>query len=113
MLRSEQERITAHLKNNGYYQFAKNYISYQIDTIGRGHQADLIISIDPIILDNGRTIDHRRQYISQVAVFPNHNGKQALTEGDDYYNDTDTTVYNFDGNPILFVRTAYRMYWVM
>ncbi len=103
VLRSEQERITAHLKNNGYYQFAKNYISYQIDTLGRGHQAGLTISIDPIILDNGRTIDHRRQYISQVAVFPNHNGKQALAEGDDYYNDTDTTVYHFDGNPIIFV----------
>ena len=103
VLRAESERITANLKNNGYYSFAKNYITYQIDTIGKDHKADLIVTIEPIILDNGRAIDHRRSYISQVAVFPNHNGKQALTDGDDYYNDTDTTLHNFKGSPIYFV----------
>lgn len=104
VLRAEQDRITAHLKNNGYYSFAKSYISYQIDTLGKGHKADLTVQIMPITLDNNLTVNHRRQFISQVAVFPNHNGKQALVDGDDYFDDTDTTLYNFKGSQIYFVR---------
>ncbi|MBR4440229.1 MAG: BamA/TamA family outer membrane protein [Bacteroidales bacterium] len=103
VLRSESDRITAHLKNNGYYQFAKNYISYQIDTLDKGHKADITVTIEPIVLENGRTIDHRRSYVSQVSVFPNHNSRQSLIVGDDYYADTDTMVYDANGSPISFV----------
>ena len=103
VLRAEQDRITSHLKNNGYYQFSKSYITYQIDTLGKGYNADLTTTIEPITLENGLTINHRRQYISQVAVFPNHNSKLALTEGEDYYESTDTTLHHFKGNPIYFV----------
>ena len=109
MLRSESDRITANLKNNGYYRFSKNYISYQIDTIGRGHNADLTVTIEPITLENGMTIPHRRSYISQVAVYPNHDSKAALAEGDDYYNDTDTSIYvNDNGTNIQFVNHGGR-----
>ncbi|MCQ2974586.1 MAG: BamA/TamA family outer membrane protein [Bacteroidales bacterium] len=95
-LQAERERICNNLKNNGYYRFSKEYVTYEIDTLNKNHLADITIEIQPVELENGRIFNHRRQYISQVSVFPNHDSRKALIESDVYYNDMDTIVYNFD-----------------
>ena len=93
LFQNERERIANCLKNRGYYYFAKDYVSYEVDTIGKDHSAAITIEISPVILDNGRIIQHRRFYVSQVKVFPNHDSQAALTDREEYFTGLDTLCY--------------------
>ena len=41
-LQNERERITTNLKNEGYYSFAKEYISYDVDSAFGPHQLNIV-----------------------------------------------------------------------
>lgn len=93
LFQNERDRIANCLKNRGYYYFTKDYITYQVDTLSKGYNANITIEISPVILDNGRVIQHRKFYVSQVKVFPNHDSQAALTNREEYFTNLDTLYY--------------------
>lgn len=75
----ERDRITRHLRNNGYYEFTRDFIFFDIDTlVGKPYTADLRISIETI--DN-RT-PHRRFWVGQVEIITDVNAESELPARD-------------------------------
>lgn len=79
ILDNERDRITTHLKNNGYYYFTKDYILYEADS----NALDKKVNIN-LIIENRRSAGfrfdstftgkpHQRYFIRRVGIFPTHN----------------------------------------
>ncbi|MCS7018687.1 MAG: BamA/TamA family outer membrane protein [Cytophagales bacterium] len=66
----ERERITRHLRNNGYHEFTRDFVFFDVDTaIGKPYRADLRITIETL---NEHTM-HRRFSIGQVEMITDIN----------------------------------------
>ena len=79
LLQNERERITTNLKNEGYYSFAKEYISYDIDSALGTHQLNISLNIqDPLVKsddynDSLIKAPHRRYTIGAVNIYTEYN----------------------------------------
>ncbi len=74
----ERDRITAMLRNDGYYYFNRNYIQFVVDTNFQHHVASVRVRIlpreMPLISNPGKTVPfpHIRYFIDTVDVIPNY-----------------------------------------
>ena len=88
-LDDERERITSVLRNNGYYDFSKEYIYYKIESSLNSKQMNIIINITKEKIHSGETpdefteIDHKRYDINKIYINPDY----------DYFR-SDTIVYD-------------------
>jgi outer membrane protein assembly factor BamA len=94
-LDDERERITEVLQNNGYYNFDRNYIYFEIDSSLKTHQLDLWIKIKNF--DGSTTkdtstlhISHYRYKINDIYVKTNYD-EMIRMEGD-----LDTLLFTVD-----------------
>src|SRR5690606_22153581 len=55
-LDEERDRIAGFFRNNGAYDFQKNYINYEIDSLKHNNKADLTVLIDNQSIRTGDTI---------------------------------------------------------
>lgn len=90
----ERDQITSHLRNNGYFMFTKEYISYEVDTNLRQNKADITLRID------GKR--HQKYEIEEVFIYPDYKVKDT--------NPQDTTDYNdfnfiYGKNPKIHLQT--------
>jgi hypothetical protein len=75
LLNAERERISALLRNRGYYTFAKENIDYEamIDTSSNSKYVDLTMKIHlmPEILPNGNYIEalHKKYHYDKVNIY--------------------------------------------
>ncbi|MGD0712151.1 MAG: BamA/TamA family outer membrane protein [Bacteroidales bacterium] len=75
VLQNERERITENMKNEGYYSFAKEYISYDIDSTLGTHQLNITMNIDNPFVKSGDFNDslvkapHKRYTINSVNIY--------------------------------------------
>lgn len=102
-LESEKSRITELFKNNGAYNFDSNYITFQLDTIGKKNKINIVVNIaNNKIQDRDTTYTEpfRLYKIRDVQVFtdfnPSHENKTP----------SDSTVFNriklFSYDQLLF-----------
>jgi len=74
--------ITQLLLNNGYFKFSNQYILFEIDTIGKNHQADVTLIIkDPVTTDPaGNTIEiaHERYSFDNFYIYPDHKPENII-----------------------------------
>ncbi len=95
LLEDERLRIETNLKSKGYYRFNKDFIFFQADSSAKSLEVDLLMNIHKFQkkgLDN--TIiktSHKKYVINKVYVFTNFDQKEALSLGENYYNNLDTT----------------------
>lgn len=84
ILESERERITKMLRENGYFNFSKNFIQYYADTT-RNHTpevADLLLSI----MDNpADSAAYRKYSIGHIQVNFDYNPLLMINGGDSAY----------------------------
>ena len=69
VLESERIRITAYLKNNGYFDFIKEYIHYEADSALKNHTINIVLEIqnpekDTMVSDSG----HSQYQINNVII---------------------------------------------
>lgn len=88
-LRDERERLTREFKETGYYNFSREYISYEIDTATTSSQmanVKLIVAgvSNSNLSDSVSNVTHQRYFINKVYIHSNYGdltaGSQA--EGD-------------------------------
>ncbi len=81
-LEREREKITAELKDKGYYFFNKNYITFQIDTGFGNHQADIYLyvnrineNVDPSLIGNNPVLNHKAYKLRNIYIQTDYNPK--------------------------------------
>lgn len=71
LLDAERDRITNLLRNNGYYDFTKEYILFEVDTNLRHRALNLTMLIRNPLSRNGKTAPfHKRYFIKDITIFP-------------------------------------------
>ena len=97
LLNDERQRITAYLKDRGYYKFSVNNISYIADTLAGDHLVDLTMVIRQQL--EGYTPEGEPIYgnnavyrLGKIFVYPDYDATAAATDPA-YLRGMDTTYY--------------------
>ena len=84
LLEGERDRIATMLRNNGYYEFNKNYITFQADTTVAKSRADVVLklsNVQKIGLNKDITyVEHTRFYVKDVYIYTNYEGAKAYRD---------------------------------
>ncbi|MBQ2562858.1 MAG: BamA/TamA family outer membrane protein [Muribaculaceae bacterium] len=102
-LDNEREFIVQKLRNNGYYAFNKNYITFLADTAAGSRDVDLTLSLSDKIQDMPHIPhieSHRQFYIRNVIFVTNYD---AVTMQNGVYGDTAT----YNGITVLYGEDRY------
>ncbi|MBS4013190.1 MAG: BamA/TamA family outer membrane protein [Bacteroidetes bacterium] len=95
VFQKERERVSRELRNTGFYEFTRDFVTFRVDTALGSKQADLEILINnPLVPITGRrdTIAekrHRRYFISEVNVIPEYSPLRPSIP----FNDTTVVFY--------------------
>ena len=93
-LQKERLRITSILKNNGYYDFSKEFIEYEVDSALNSYQVNIVLKINnyQIKTADNKTITtfHKKFKINHVYIFPDFDPAKALQNQAEYFSGFDT-----------------------
>ncbi|MCF6365970.1 MAG: BamA/TamA family outer membrane protein [Bacteroidales bacterium] len=89
----ERKRISDNLRNEGYYNFSKDFIFFSVDTIGKNKKADITVNISKIKDKDGNEIIYKKHIIKNVFIYPYFKPNEALRNKNKYYQNHDTIIY--------------------
>ncbi len=96
-LDKERDRIVKLLKQNGYYEFSKDYIYYVADSSQNQRRVTDTIKVSDytVVMPDGsiNTSLHKQYYIRNVFVLPNYDPQTAIQNPDEYFGHLDTVEY--------------------
>ena len=107
VLEEERQRISNLLRNNGYYAFNKEYITYTADTSLRNNGVELELNLMPIPVENkNNELIYRKHdiYLINDVYFVTNYNPMSL-EQDKRFNVKDTVEYK--GYDILYGDKQY------
>lgn len=86
---NERTRITNHFRNNGAFLFQTNYISFDLDTIGKGKKTNVNLIIKDFMYrqnDTTKTTPFKLYKINKVAIFTDatSNNSSKIKDSVDY-----------------------------
>lgn len=72
-LNDERSRINSILRNNGYYHFVKDHITFYADTLEGSTSVDITLNVSKYIPD-GRSLpeDHKKYYIGDITFLTDY-----------------------------------------
>ncbi|MCH5237636.1 MAG: hypothetical protein J1E95_07560, partial [Muribaculaceae bacterium] len=83
MLETERDHIANLLKNNGYYGFSKEYVTFNADTTYGSHLVDLTLKINPpYSRPTGDIHSHEKYYIKDIRYILDYNPSLGLSPRD-------------------------------
>lgn len=99
MIQQERIRIENYLRTLGYYNFNKDLIVFQADTLRGGKMVDLNAVIDAFPLKRYEDyyteyVPHRKYRVSNVYVLADFNQKDALVDYQEYLKSLTESIYN-------------------
>ncbi len=114
VLHQERQRITRYLKNEGFFNFTRDFIFFQVDSTLQNHQIDLEVIIQNPQMhfgrhpDSARVVPHKRYQINTIHIYPEY----RRLSPDQQYSDTtrykgkkeDRQTYTFLHNDPLQIR---------
>lgn len=83
VLQEERARISRDLRNNGFFQFSRDFIFFSVDSTIGNHQVDIELEIkDPFQVRPSRTGNtlsprHRRYIIDNIFIYPDYSPFQT------------------------------------
>lgn len=92
-LDDERERISSFMKNDGFYGFSKEFISYSADSALNNNQIDIYLTVNkirrrhPVIQDSISTENHKRYTLDSIFIYPEFNPEKTSED------ELDTLVY--------------------
>ena len=91
ILDAERERLTASLKNKGYYDFSKENFSFHVDTtIGQHQIADVLVLNN----DTSKASSIYHQYrIRNIRFIVGYDAQKALKDNEAYFKSMDSVIY--------------------
>lgn len=93
-LQEERIRLTSRLKELGYYEFSKEYIYFEADTLADRRAVDLRLGLVPFPDSVGRLDGlHRRFKLNRVSVVGDYDPLQHMQQPDRYFAESDTIRY--------------------
>ena len=105
LLQNYRNNVVNYLKENGYYYFVRDYITFTVDTVGRGYKAKVTVNIPLMKSPSGQLVPHPRMKIRNVYVFSDYNPNEALQNPETFFSDCDTNVYfSRDNDPYYFIK---------
>ncbi len=121
VLQEERLRIENLLKLHGYFNFNKDYILFQADSLRNKMQVNLSATFNQYQIQNPEgtnilQVPHRQYRIRNVYVFPDFNQKEALANFEQYLNRLNERTYNnfkllyeghLDINPEVVTQSIY------
>ncbi|MEM9023133.1 MAG: BamA/TamA family outer membrane protein, partial [Bacteroidota bacterium] len=86
LFQRERERITREMKQQGYYYFVKEYVSYDVDSALSSHQVDVVIKVSnhfyrlpmPGGKDTLVETPHRQYTINRIYINPGYYPRDTL-----------------------------------
>lgn len=90
LLQEERTRITNLLKDEGYYNFSKQYINFEVDTAGNKYEANVLITVDDFLNPQGEKTNHIKYKIGNIYLFSDYNPQLALEFPKNYFLENDT-----------------------
>ena len=105
LLNANRADITERLRNNGYYSFSKEYITYIADTIAGSKNVDLTMTINPPKMKRDSTIvigEHETYLVRNVYFVTNYHPMS----GEDASNEISDTV-TYKGIKIIYGDDRY------
>ena len=82
-LQQERNRVARHLRNEGFFQFSRDFIFFQVDSNLNAHQLNIELLVNnpvrqvPGIRDSVVEFRHRRFLIDQLLILPDYTPLQA------------------------------------
>ena len=103
-LNAERDRIAGMLNNRGYFDFTANNISYEVDTIGRGVNAEVRMIIRPTLTgydERGVAVyeDNSVYRLRNINVYPTYDPMLRSTSG--FKSDADIDTVDYYGLKII------------
>jgi len=91
VLDSERERITADLKNNGYFDFNKEVFTYEVDTTLGDYKVDdiLILKVD----SSNPERSYEQYHLNEVRFIIGYDAQKALKTASNYLSNMDTVMF--------------------
>ncbi len=89
----ERNRITSILRNNGYYDFGKEFIDFELDTINKNNKVDINISISNMANGNRFIV----KTIRNIVVYFENDEQTHYTTKPEYYKNIE---FRFNGYPL-------------
>jgi hypothetical protein len=86
ILQNERERLTRHLRNNGFYTFNREFITFELDSSLGSRQLDVTLIVHNPRRTAADTIKagrHKRYIIDNIYIFPDHTPLRPTTTYDD------------------------------
>ena len=74
LLELERERIASLLKNNGYYGFSKEFVTFNADTTQGSNKVNLTLTVNPSYANpTGSILTHEKYYIQDIRFITDFN----------------------------------------
>lgn len=105
LLEQERNMIENILRNQGFYRFSKDFVSYIADTSARDNTVDLTVEVNPYAVqqedeqeqeqededeDEPTTISHKRYRIDSIYIFSDYDPREAIADRQEYVEGLDT-----------------------
>ncbi|HLP72453.1 MAG TPA: BamA/TamA family outer membrane protein [Bacteroidales bacterium] len=97
VLQAERARFERFIRNQGYYAFSSEYISFEADSTVGHRQVDLYYNIrnnvSTDIFNRTTILPHQIYQVRNIYIYPDYNPATALQEGEAYLGTLDTIQY--------------------
>lgn len=80
VLETQRDLIATRLKNNGYYAFSKDFITFNADTTSGSELVDLTMTLNPPYENGPSNIKtHEPYYIGEIKIITDYNPSEGLS----------------------------------
>lgn len=98
VLQQERSRFEHFIRDQGFYAFSSDYISFGVDSTVGNRQVDIYYNIrNPLAADNFNKVTmlpHHIYQIKKIYIYPDFDPGAALQQGEAYFQKLDTVLYN-------------------